>query len=221
VILAEHRRGASLHAIGLLLGRSASTIGRERLRRRPEGEPAQPYCAQLGGAGYRARRKLCGRRRKLVPGGWLHGFVRGKLIHKRWYPEQIARKLRAVHPDDPTRLISHETIYAAIYAQPRGGLITELIAALRQHKTARELRRTTLSGSSIAPESLRINHRPEEIEGRLVPGHWEGGLIKGAFNRSAFGTVVERKTSDGIGYDHCTILLKEDSIQYYRSFSGA
>ena len=69
-----------------------------------------------------------------------------------------------------------------------------MIAALRQHKPARGLRRTTLSGSSIAPESLRIIHRPEEIEGRLVPGHWEGDLIKGAFNRSAVGTVVERKT---------------------------
>ena len=175
VILAEHRRGASLQAIGLLLGRSASTIGRELLRGRPEGEPAQPYCAQLGGAGYRARRKLCGRRRKLVPGGWLHGFVRGKLVHKRWSPEQIARKLQAMHPGDPTRLISHETIYAAIYAQPRGGLKAEMIAALRQHKPSRGLRRTTLTGGSIAPESLRIIHRPEEIEGRLVPGHWPLG----------------------------------------------
>ena len=130
-------------------------------------------------AGYRARRKLCGRRRKLVPGGWLHAFVRGKLIHKRWSPEQIARKLKAMHPDDPTRLISHETIYAAIYAQPRGGLKAGMIAALRQHKPSRGLRRTTLPGGSIAPESLRIIHRPEEIEGRLVPGHREGDLIEG------------------------------------------
>ena len=36
VILAEHRRGASLGAIGALLGRSASTIGRELGRGRPE-----------------------------------------------------------------------------------------------------------------------------------------------------------------------------------------
>jgi len=86
------------------------------------------------------------------------------------------------------------TIYAAIYAQPKGGLKTEMIAALRQHKPARGLRRTTLAGGSIAPESLRIIHRPEEIEARLVPGHWEGDLIKGAFNRSVVGTVVERKT---------------------------
>jgi IS30 family transposase len=120
--------------------------------------------------------------------------VRGKLIHKRWSPEQIARKLKAMHLDDPTRLISHETIYAAIYAQPRGGLKAGMIAALRQHKPSRGLRRTTLPGGSITPESLRIIHRSEEIEGRLVPGHREGDLIKGAFNRSAVGTVVERKT---------------------------
>ncbi len=90
-------------------------------------------------------------------------------------PEQIARKLKDMHPEDPTRLISHETIYAAIYAQPRGGLKAEMIAALRQHKPSRGLRRTTLTGGSIAPESLRIIHRPEEIEGRLVPGHWPLG----------------------------------------------
>jgi IS30 family transposase len=46
----------------------------------------------------------------------------------------------------------------------------------------------------MVPESFRIINRPEEIEARLVPGHWEGGLIKGAFNRSSVGTLVERKT---------------------------
>ena len=47
-----------------------------------------------------------------------------------------------------------------------------MIAALRQHKPTRGLRRMALAGGSTAPESLRIIHRPEEIEGRLVPSHW-------------------------------------------------
>ena len=97
-------------------------------------------------------------------------------------------------PDDPSARVSHETIYAAIYAQPRGGLKSAMIEALRQAKPVRGRRRTTLSGSAMVPESLRIVHRPEEIEARLVPGHWEGDLIKGAFNRSSVGTLVERKT---------------------------
>jgi len=65
-------------------------------------------------------RKRCGWRRKLVASGWLHDFVRSKLTHKRWSPEQIACRLKSMHPDDPTRLISHETIHAAICAQPMG-----------------------------------------------------------------------------------------------------
>lgn len=97
-------------------------------------------------------------------------------------------------PDDAAARVSHETIYAAIHAQPRGGLKAAMVDALRQAKPARGRRRTTLAGNAMIPESLRIINRPEEIEARLVPGHWEGDLIKGAFNRSSVGTLVERKT---------------------------
>ena len=69
-----------------------------------------------------------------------------------------------------------------------------MIEALRQGKPRRGLRRRTVAGSAIVPERLRLPHRPEEVEARLVPGHWEGDLIKGAFNRFSVGTLVERKT---------------------------
>ncbi|UZF21733.1 IS30 family transposase [Ralstonia pseudosolanacearum] len=74
------------------------------------------------------------------------------------------------------------------------GLKQAMIDALRQEKPVRGRRRTTLAGGGFVPEALRIVHRPEAIELRQLPGHWEGDLIKGAFNRSCVGTLVERKT---------------------------
>ena len=142
----------------------------------------------------------------------LFSKVYNRLVHWRWSPQQIAARQRLMHPADPTQWISHEAIYAAIYAHPRGALKQGMLQALRQRKAKRGVHRTTVASGHRSPEELRIVHRPDEVQQRLVPGHWEGDFIKGSFNRSAVGTVVERKTRYVVlcRMDGCTA---EDAIE--------
>ena len=196
VIHVERRRQASYRSIARLLRRDVSTIQREVRRNEPVPDAGcrLVYDATAAGITYRLRRQRSVRCRKLVTGTWLHQFVHDRVVYDRWSPQQIAARLRAMHPDDPARQVSHETIYAAIYAHPRGSLKQAMIEALRQAKPSRGRPRTTLAKGGFVPEQLRIVHRPEAIAERKLPGHWEGDLIKGAFNRSCVGTLVERKT---------------------------
>ena len=98
VILAEHRRGSSLREIGLVLGGAASTIRRELARLGDS-----PYDPRVARSVQDARRLLCWPRTKPVQGSLLHDWVRGKLVHQRWPPEQVAARLRVLYPGDPTR----------------------------------------------------------------------------------------------------------------------
>lgn len=99
-----------------------------------------------------------------------------------------------MNPDEPTLQVSHETIYTALYAMPRGALRTELIACLRQARKSRRPRARGEDRRGTIPNMTSIHLRPPEIDARIIPGHWEGDLIKGARNASAVGTLVERTT---------------------------
>src|SRR3989338_9020696 len=120
-------------AIAAGLNRSASTLSRE-LRRsgwaHPKEErcPGQPAVAggyRAGAAHRRAQACTVAPRveRRLRPGTAL----RKQVLHylKAGYsPEQIAGTLALVHAQTPSLQVSHETIYTAIYAMPRGELRT-------------------------------------------------------------------------------------------------
>ncbi|MDC0948630.1 IS30 family transposase [Gammaproteobacteria bacterium] len=190
VIFVAHRQGFSCRSIARQLGRSPSTISRE-LRR----VDSAAYCPSRAAAQYRQNRMNCVRRHRLVDGEPLFRKVQDMLRFRQWSPQQISQRLKAEHPDDPSWHVSHETIYAAIYAYPRNQLKKVFIEALRQHKPKRGVRRTAPAGGPVhVPEEQTIHHRPEAINERLIPGHWEGDLIVGKLNRSSVGTVVERQT---------------------------
>lgn len=111
------------------------------------------------------------------------------LLRRGWSPASIAGRLaREYRVGDPGR-VSHEAIYQWVYAQPVATLRRELIA-LRTGRTRR-------TGPRPAPaprirEPRYLDERPDEVEGRAVPGHWEGDLLIGKDGKSAVATLVER-----------------------------
>jgi len=203
VVMAMKLQGSSARAIARALLRAPSTITRELRRNgyRAEGEVGPMGRPRVAGgynavrAGVRARRarRLAQPARKLHHRGPLWRTVRS-MLEQHWSPEQIAAELKREHPDQPALQASHETIYTAIYAMPRGTLRKELVALLRQGRAARRPRTRGVDRRGSLQDMVSIHMRPPEANDRLLPGHWEGDLIIGAGNRSAVGTLVCRKT---------------------------
>ena len=189
VVMTMRAALCSTRSIAKRLCCSASTISREFKRTSGTGV----YDANLAHLQCQARRVAPRRVPKLNVGSVLFQVVRHQLS-LLWSPQKIACKLKLLWPDNPEKSVSHETIYNAIYVHPRGELKRELIACLRHHNQVRKPRSRGADRRSQIPDMQSIHIRPPEIEDRLIPGHWEGDLIKGAGNRSSVGTLVERTT---------------------------
>ena len=200
-IMVGKARGDSARQLALLLDRSPSTISRELARNGHReasdsprlGRPPLGYDARR--AGHRARRLAhqARRPRKLHRESALWRQVR-YLLARRWSPQEVSRTLRRQHPEEPAKHVSHETIYTAIYAAPRGELRRGLVALLRQHKCARRPRGQGANRRGRMHDLPSIHDRPPEANERLLPGHWEGDFLKGARNQSSVGVLVDRRT---------------------------
>jgi len=123
----------------------------------------------------------------------LYDYVAGKL-NLYWSPEQIHMELMKDFPEDKAMRIATETIYFYICVHAKPELKAALIEQLRQKRKYRgNVRRGKDKRTTIA-DKTSIDERPEEVNGRLIPGHWEGDLIMGKDRASAIGTLNERSS---------------------------
>jgi IS30 family transposase len=172
-----------------LLKRDASTISRERHRGATD-SGYRAWVAQDKVEANRARPKP----RKLATNSVLLVEVVQRL-EQRHSPEQIAGRLREDFPDDPEMWVSHETIYQAMYVQPRGELARQVKTALRTGRIQRKHQgRNTTDNRGHLKDMINISERPAEADDRAIPGHWEGDLIIGKNQASQIATLVERTT---------------------------
>lgn len=170
------KKGKSNTEISELMGRHRSTVCRELSR-------------NTGQRGYRPKqaqrladeRRLASRRPHKMDDPNVHQYVEQKL-EQYWSPDQIAGRVQRDFPRAPARWLSDQAIYDWIHAkQPewkpllrRGGRLPE--------------KRGKLS------DCVRIDGRPEVINGRYRYGDWEGDTMVGHGRHSALVTLVERKS---------------------------
>ena len=181
----------SFQSIAKTLGRNISTVSRE---------VGAGSCNQYTYRAEKAQNRAVRNSRQRRGGKYaLDNNIRLKRyifrrLRRQWSPNQIAETLKMDYPTDTTMRISPESIYTYLYVLPRGTLKKELLSCLRQNRKRRHKQRRGIEAKRKLEDMLSIEERPQEVESRIVPGHWEGDLIVGKNNRSALGTLVERTT---------------------------
>ena len=116
--------GESGAAIAERIGRHRSTVWREIARNGGRGHYRAAKAEVRAGQSALRPRPVWTEDRP-----WLWTEVQELLRTKKWSPEQIAKRLRKDHPDQPEWWVSHESIYQAIFVQAKGELRKELAPA--------------------------------------------------------------------------------------------
>jgi IS30 family transposase len=171
-------RGVSLREIANQLGRHPSTLSREVNRNRN----FNGYWPSTAHERAQKRERTGHKRIRLKDQAIRHEVER--MLSKGWSPELVAGRLRRERPHWPQ--ICHEAIYQWLYAE-RPDLVGYL---LRAHPKRR--RRWKVSKRKIRiPDRVSIQKRPDYINRRQQPGHWETDLVVGP-GPAAIQVAVER-----------------------------
>lgn len=144
-----------------------------------------------------------------------------KKLRGGWSPEQIAGRLKYLHPDNHSWYICHETIYQFIY-KPKSELtqrglqqqtvldkrripntksvtVTQYDRPLWEYLRRKQTKRRKQNGRKVQrvriPDRVSIHERPVTVDKRKEFGHWEGDSLVGKGHLSGLHTEYERISS--------------------------
>jgi len=160
--------GKSLRAIALELGRSPSTICRERIRNATRHDGSyRPEKAQ----GYAKTRRRQSKHEKLDASQWA---AVEELLKEEFSPDQTAQRLAA----EGEMQISHETIYKHVRRdKAEGGRLRKHMRIMSKHGRKR---RGSPATRGRMPGKKHISERPEAANSREEIGHFEGDTVIGS-----------------------------------------
>ena len=160
------RRGDSYCAIGLLLGRPASTIRREIARN----AGLRGYRKRQAQFSASARRSAASRRAKKMTPAVITG-IEAKLTEAQWSPEQISGWMQtqagAGEAGSKVR-VSHERIYQHVWQDKRAG--GKLWRQLRHNGKKYNKRKGMTAGRGCIPNLIDISKRPAIVEDKARIG---------------------------------------------------
>ena len=184
-ILIQLSTGNNQSAIAMKLGVTQPTISRELKKGLYKGM-YNPYLAQRN-----TNARLQSRKPELKINKQTWSIIESHLAI-RWSPFQIASFLHSNTNDAKVVSVSEKTIYNYLHFHMKGELQQLALHELRQKGKLRKKKGEETRGK--LPNMTLIDERPEEINARTVPGHWEGDLIIGKNHKSALSVIVERQT---------------------------
>ena len=171
--------------IAELLGRSRSTIDRE-IERNLNSDGGYKACKADALARARLRSRARANARHIDPAVWdrVH-----QDLASHWSPEQIAGRLCQ---EKSALRVSHESIYAHIYADKRaGGTLWHFLAC---QKARRRRYGSGRARRHLIPNRVPITSRPAIVERKTRFGDWEGDTLADGSHRHAVVTLVDRRS---------------------------
>lgn len=160
----RRRDGWSIRMVARELGRSSGTVCDE-IRRHGD---AAGYRAVTAEADAVAGRRRSGRKLRLAPDRPLFAEI-ARLLRLGWSSEQISGRRKRIENgmEQPSGLrVSHEAIYTALYALPRGELRRALLSYLRQAKPNRQRRRRQIEHRGLDFPRRHAHHAAPTKRGK-------------------------------------------------------
>lgn len=191
VIESGMRVGKSKRAIARSLGRDHKAVQYELNQHTMDGRPYTAAVAQqLTEEAERRRHTPKLEQKKHAK---LKQYVVGHL-QEEYSPEQIAGVLKNQPPEElKGQTISPETIYQYIYQGK--GRYEGLYKHLRKGRVKRQKRWSRKTRKISIPSRISIHHRSEEVNKRIVIGHWESDTVEGKkTTKGNLSVQYERKT---------------------------